>query len=389
MTPVDKQAAFSIFPSIFRLLFLIILPCCLVLSGCISHGLPEPVSGFVLSDSRLNKVVTPDTVALLRSPEQESGKSQTLGNQYLLGFIPLTSTYFEHGKQQLVEEALIDLMAKEGFRVAEVSKEDLEELAASTPLHSIFEANTHELSTNAWDLLFIRKLTVSAEINLTFYNPTFTSTLLPVLSERVEISESSFLPQAQGPRISSFVEAALKKNLEQQVQQIMKRPRLRNSSSNAGQKFLAVDMPQAEFDISEVNGKVIAESYGFTSWPGYSKGQLLRMIQRGLGQGVPENLQHATFAGNRGPYPTGSMKLLETNVQRLELDQKREQLSLVLNWTLTDQRGTGSLQGSCVTSTSLNPELDGSWVFALEQAASRISETLFNREQSSHTVCQQ
>jgi len=230
MTTLDKQAAFSDFLSIFRPLSQPLLPVLLLLSGCISHGLPEPVSGFVESDSRLNKVVVPETVALIRS------KTSTPE------FIPLTSTYFEHGKQQLVDEAVIDLLAKEGFRVAEVKKEDLAELATTTPLSAIIEVELLSLRANAWDLLVTRKLSVSADAVIRFYNPnvlkTFEATFEPVQSERIEIADYSFLTQAQGPRISSFIESFLKKNLDPQIQQIRKRPKLRNSNTDNDGKFM-------------------------------------------------------------------------------------------------------------------------------------------------------
>ena len=138
MTPKDKQAAFLIFLNKIKPLRLAIALIFPLMSSCISHGLPEPVSGYVLSDSRLTKVFIPDTVALLKNEASTQAlENSKLGSQYLFGFIPLTSTYFEHGKQQLIDEVVIDLLAKDGFRVAEVQKRDLTKLKSSIPLQGL------------------------------------------------------------------------------------------------------------------------------------------------------------------------------------------------------------------------------------------------------------
>jgi len=146
-------------------------------------------------------------------------------------------------------------------------------------------------------------------------------------------------------------------------------------------------MPSSEFDISEINGGILAASYGFRSWPDYSRGQLLRMIQRGLGNGIADEIKASTFAGNRGPYPAGGLKILKTEVRKLELDQKEDKLLLEINWELIDQNKNSTLDGSCLTNARLDSSLDGSWVFALEQAASNITNTMFTRKNSSETIC--
>jgi hypothetical protein len=389
MTPKDKQAAFLIFLNKIKLLRLAIALTFPLMSSCISHGLPEPVSGYVLSDSRLTKVFIPDTVALLKNEgSNQASKNRELGSQYLLGFIPLTSTYFEHGKQQLVDEVVIDLLAKDGFRVAEVQKKDLAKLKSSMPLQGIVEVKIDSLRANAWDLLLTRKLSVSAELVVNFYNQNSADTLRPSFSQKVEISEYSILPQAQGPRISTFIEKTLKNKLEPLLQQVRKRPKLRHQSVEESGKFLAVDMPRAEFDISEINGKIIADSYGFKTWPGYSQGQLLRMIQRGVHQGIPSDTKSASFAGSRGPYPNVDMKILKTNVNRLELNQRESKLSLELNWNLISSDRPTPLSGRCTSNSYLDENLDGGWVFALEKAAANISNTMFSHTSAPETVCE-
>ena len=96
------------------------LPCllCLLLtySGCLPMGLPEYVAHIPVKHSRIAGVGAPTALIIQDTFGSRLSNPETLGHQYIFGFIPATSLYAQHGLDAALTELLLDVLTQQGYQ---------------------------------------------------------------------------------------------------------------------------------------------------------------------------------------------------------------------------------------------------------------------------------
>ncbi len=390
----------TLFPAIF----------CLSLSSCFSYGLPEPLAGYAQTAKTLSGGVNPPTLAMITTktttgsdPEEvRSDSSSTthqrdfLGSQYFFGLVPLTSLYFEHGNQYLVEELALDKLSSAGNRVLSGQAESLARSIKNTSIEHVVKPTLVSLSANAWDLFLTRRISVRGEVQVEFFEPDLDGNL--VLRERTysKIDFVKYKSQAQGASLAALIHKAVAGAIDHCFELRNFRPnprafkRLRKISREQrlkDQDLIYVSQPQIPEELAEALTREITDSYGFPNWPAYSTSQLARTLQRGFVNGLTDvSLSPISVVGLQGNNVSGRNllnKTLKTKVKHIELNSENHTLAIEIDWDiLSSASSEASSTGSCNTKVRADRKRDGAWVFALEDSSATLAQEIFALENS-------
>jgi hypothetical protein len=209
-----KRSCFS------ELILAVAALCCM--SACLPYGLPEYISGMKssLNTGRNNKTAKDrfplaktgagTRRAVLVAGEEESARTQdSFGHQFLLGVIPFTSLYLEHGVDSLLHETAVDALETSGYLPYLVKEEDLYSAVQLLSPQLILRPTVSSLSLNAYDALFFRILSVSGGLSLYCYQLENNGLLSNNLCVRDEISKREIKAYAHGPALASVLEQGM------------------------------------------------------------------------------------------------------------------------------------------------------------------------------------
>ena len=404
------------------LVYLFIFSCSV--TGCFRMGLPEHFQG----GSEKSALLEPTfRVLVVVSPESEPETS--FGNQFVLGVVPLTRIYYQHGANSLLRELAIEILTQEGALVGETSPGNLRLAINTFRPQLIVKPKLVGLSSNAFDLLLARKVSVTGEVILDVLGKNLDSNHEPVVlrHNRSPLSFDEFRSAAQAPVLAYAVEqsldSALRPLIHAEIERMREFPRqytgaLDTSGTAPPSQPLLVIEPtqlsaQANQQVTSYFGQALSRSYGFDSVPAYSSGVVSRLLNLGIQSGssslgIPTLLVNSRFAlaknSGRGAPASGNaprswaVKSELTSINYGEKAGKADPRSVTVELLvqLTETANTSSQIGSsettevlkraaCKSTVPLDSQHDGALVVAVREAAGEISKSVL--EKSELAVC--
>ena len=185
---------FSVFLKIS--VFLSILP----LSSCI----PVATSPFVYpldSSSTLEQNCVPIVLVV-----DKSATESLLGFQFVLGVFPLTRLYSLEPTEVLVEKELTTYLRELGYCVYRTNAKHSKEVLVSHQARYVLRLSDVNLSATAYDLLFVRRLSVSGSMSLGVLR----DLQVEPVSLHLDFSQSEFAQSGFSYRLVALLQSALK-----------------------------------------------------------------------------------------------------------------------------------------------------------------------------------
>lgn len=319
--------------------------------------------------------------ALLLRAEQARVEPETLGYQFVLGFLPLTRLYLEHGINASVEEATLAVLQEQGYAPFIVGKKSFARAVSVIRPRLILSTNVSDVSLHAYDLIFLRVLSLDGTLTVS----RISSNGILANSYSLPIKEKRYRKHAHAPAMASILEANLRNGMrellaDKRVGRQSRRPAVVPTKTTT--PLVLLESPSSRFPMPLEIGKQIAESYGFREVPAFSQAAVLRMVQRGLATGLDESFIALSPPNPEQIFRTGEPYwVLATALERLVLHSSRSGEGPGLELTLRldiRERGAQLLGASCRTYQPLLAERDGYWVVTIEQAASDIVAAFMN-----------
>lgn len=220
---------------------------------------------------------------LLFSVTDGSAAGSILGCQYLLGFIPFTRLYLQHGAAHLVEESVADYALSAGL--TGVIARGASAAAASRLLSPRIEALAaiDGPSVNAYDLFFFRYLKVSGGLKLRFRRADG-----EISESSAEIDQSEFRAFGHAPALARLLERGVDQAAAKVIQSAdsplgRSRPALELQGS---EQLILILPPRIETRAAAVLGPLLSASYGFSGSVPLNAAQIGRVIQSGIASGA-------------------------------------------------------------------------------------------------------
>jgi len=266
-----------------------------LMSGCFRVGLPEyfcevgsgapAASAFTPFRARLKSSLERSSplAAVVTADQQEDERTSSLGHQYLLGILPFTRVFAQHGVSSFAEEVAGRILTERGYRVVYVPRKTLARTLFEMPL-SLIVAPRPEVRVNAFDLFVVRMAAISGEVACDFYSP---SSLGLMRTGKGEVEESEYRKQAQAPVLADLLERSLRSGIEKCLRQApsLREARLEKTVSDAGPEVPAtiwILAPEFSRPPAPTVGQRVAGSYGYDSVSPFSYATLLRLMQKGV-----------------------------------------------------------------------------------------------------------
>lgn len=338
-------------------------------------GMPE----YVAPAAPLSAAQAP--VALLLRSAEPPVSPEILGYQFILGFIPMTRLYFEHGLNASVEEATLAVMQEQGYATFVVESGSFSRAVSAVRPRIILSTGVSDLSLHAYDAFFFRVLSLNGTLTV----ERLASSGAAVGKYFVPLKEKRFRLQAHALALASVFESSLFAGMREllsthRVSRKSRKPV--GSLPVSGKPLVFVESPSSQFEMPGQLGQQIADSYGFQGVPAYSQAEVLRMVQRGLVSGLdgslvalaPRNLEQ--IVQTQDPH-----WILSTDLERLVLHHSNKGegpgLELGLRFQLRE-RGREVLGATCHTYQPLLGDRDGYWVFTIERATAETIAAFMN-----------
>lgn len=360
-------------------------------SGCFSMGLVEnyaPLVSAAARQERLPAAAAPSREStrsriLLIAPPAETAEHETLGHQYILGILPVTSLYVEQGSRDFAREAILEQLQLEGHDVLTAPPESAAlALELFRPNH-IIEPEINHLSASAYDVFLLRIASASADVRYSLLRPDSSGAItvsasLPIAENRRLIKKT-----ARAPLLSALLDDVVR----QTVTELLQNPvfaaaaRRKRSIAAASDELLPVIAPprlRSGLDL-EMLRSTLAASYGFETVPAFSREEVLRIVQRGLAQGIESALGKspaaalqppASFANNTVRWWNIDAEITEAQI--VQTGRPRLLLNAMISVTeFSPAAPAGELlwRRRCRVSAPRRDELDGYWVHSLQDAA--------------------
>ena len=391
--------------------------------GCFPMGLPEYVAGLNTEVSNpITKTgsISQTTQSRIRSllgsnklggkpvllvlpgsgPARDSSvpgyDRQILGYQFVLGVVPMTRLYYEHGTDSLLAEAAIDAFVDAGYQPLIVYKDHATELPSLLRKIPAFELNLERISVYAYDALFFRILSVDGILNFSSAVESSNGDADAIPSKSVYIDDYQTNRHGHGPTLAYFLEKNLREAFSRGIREgvpailgAWRQNRLRMPGADARvQPIVFLSLPRFQRRIDARIPQLLIDSYGYTALPPYSGSGVLRIIQRGLASGVLEYTNSLVVGptGNSRGNKFGALGRpvweLRAGIEDLRLlDQDDAQyLSMRFKMTLWDNSSGSSAplwRKTCRVEQKYADGVDGYWVVALERAAQRAAQAFF------------
>lgn len=320
----------------------------LLLTGCFSGGLPEYFASEKKSEL-FPSGVKPQAMVL---SAEDGSEQETLGHQYVFGIFPVTQLFITHGPQVFLEEQLADVLADLNYDVLRVKGGDLETVAA-LPADLKMAARFSELSLNAYDLIFQRRLAVQAKLEFACADGQ---------KFRRYIDQSDLKSTAHVDEMAAYLRHVLRDELSAAVHECEK-----NSVRTPQAPAKSIKAVRIEFPSGDISPSVLTafqNSYGRNNRKTFSAADLKRITQRGAERALADHYPLVLSAG-----PGSRNEKFQTDHLSLTLDhlQVDDSLQLTLIYKLLAQKLT------CVVNEPLDKDRDGYLVWALESAAEKAT----------------
>ncbi|MCB0346823.1 MAG: hypothetical protein KDD66_17025, partial [Bdellovibrionales bacterium] len=196
-----------------------LLLCCLAvtcLSGCFKMGLVENYAPLI-SAHQLEGRGRPSTeepsgersrILVLR-PTHSAAKHQSLGHQYVLGFIPATRLYLEQGAEDFVFETVLEQLQLEGHDVLTAGPEAVAAMVQIFEPHHIVGIDINSLSATAYDGFLVRIASADASITYTTYHLSHSGKLAASASSSFDRKRKLTKQSARAPILSELLKDAV------------------------------------------------------------------------------------------------------------------------------------------------------------------------------------
>lgn len=168
------------------------------------ESLPEPALG-----ASRRSYFMPPKAYLIVNPEVQPPAN--LGQQYMLVFFPLTELQLPEGLLQRGQFLARSSLRELGFAVEEIQADQVLRLDSRAACLPVIRLKLLAANVNAFDFLFFRLLSVSADLDLEFYSSTGGG-----LSsrQRLYVADRQFKLMAHRPVLSAMFEETVKRELK-------------------------------------------------------------------------------------------------------------------------------------------------------------------------------
>ena len=318
---------------------------------------------------------------------------RTLGTQFLLGVIPFTRLYLEHGAESQLLETVIEAAQANSCMPLIVQESSLHAARALFDSTIVVRPRVQNLSINAYDLIFSRLMSVSAEITLGCCSDhgNGENGLPPWCGEKVSAQKK--ITYALGPQLAAFLRESLAGAADRVLKQAINHAASGTepeaacmSGAGSSKPVVVVELPSFAEPLPPALGAVIAGSYGFRKFPAYGQESVRRIIQRGLERGLANHRLAAIFlVSPEIEYPASARVMrLASRVDLFLVPGKIEQggLQLAIEFSLighSEEQGSVVRRGRYQIEEKAGMHEDGYWVKALEKAAAQLVDS-FVRE---------
>lgn len=352
-----------------------ILVTLLVSVGCIRTGLPETFSEGVVTSNGM----VPRPWVVVAEESDEVGA--TLGHQYVLGIIPVTSLFYPYGEQALATEVTLRGLSQQGY-VPIVAK-DASVVSISSVLHpaGISRTTLEDSSLNVYDAFFFRWLSAATALKVEALTVDRQRTSVSRTIPRA-VHEHEFRKFGPAPLLSILFERGIQQAVAESIPAIRRRKYPRVST---GQMPTFVMMPELRLPQPAVRKllDLVANAYGYSV--SFTAGQLSRILQRGFVQGIRSDNVAATMLTQsvsmlallRAPALLLNASILEVTpmVPTGWADEGR--VRVLASVKLQRAMPRGSVQtlfsADCTTEVPWDIDAEAGFVRSLEQATKQIS----------------
>lgn len=340
-----------------------------------------------------------------------------IGSQYLFAIFPLTRLYLQHSIDSAITEILIDQVLRKGMQayITTTSGEQAA-IAALSPNH-IISTNIKNISLNAYDLLFVRLLSVSGEI---ITNTTPNLTLRNSEGFSTQIEASTWKKSAYAPSLAYLLQTSLEQSLNTSLKDILNTYPTHKTNSVQSINELDIDtlgqthsrqpstiiIPpiKLQYAMNPEIQNTLTSSYGFSNIEPLSQGNVRRLIQRGIEFGIRKHHKSVIAAVGDELSPSESLPTacqitsnqalwcLEPTIDELlaeKINLHTQGIQLTMSFVLyevSQQRTQIIMKQRCTTKLPLIKDVDGYWIVTLENAASIASEFFFARTLDARTL---
>jgi len=314
----------------------------------------------------------------------------SLGYQYLLGFIPFTRLYFEHGLSNFLTEVSLQSFIAQGFQTFTTNRKNLDHVLAQICPFTSARINVDTFNVNAYDLFLTRKLAVSSDATLQAW---VRSGAGGVIEKRypIEIESSSFKKYALAPSLAYAAESAVVDKIDEMLssekiaRELKGAAVCRRDNSRKAVRLNFISLPTLELGVEGLADKFYA-SYGFKSLS-ISPSSLQRSAQRGiesyfLSRGLP-------FLSSQALYPNISLEKynqLDAHLENVEIVDKNISLNISIVFSDKERQGV-LLKKSCEVNRELDYSRDGYLFLALENAFKSVMFSAFTQKTAEGIEC--
>ena len=314
------------------------------------------------------------------APRAPSART-SLGHQFLFGLFPVTYLFLQHDSSSLVGELLLDSLQERGFTPLVVSPEDLDQARKAFAPDLILTPKLSSLSVNAYDAFFFRVISIQGALELSLKDRGDSPE-----QQRRDVSLREYRSHAHAPLLSTLLERALREALRSIVHALPQKHATRALSSvvvtPSGPGPLLLEEPRFAEPPPVGIGMELAAAYGFDFTPPFTFSSVLRLIQRGIEDGVAQQgLASVSLRGEWSPAAArdGDWWRLQAQIATIELQARESEtgaaaIRLRAHFSLKTRAGVLLSQAECERIEPLAEHVDGALVVTLEHAAAVLSQ---------------
>lgn len=325
-------------------------------------------------------LLVPDPAAVpIGTPEE----IRSLGHQYVLGIIPLTYLYFQHGADTFVLELLLETARDMGLSVTVGARSEADRIRKHHPGAPVIELLPISASVTAYDVVFFRIVSMGIEGGIVLPGG---GGAIPLAAQTTE-----YLASAHAPRLALMFERLARSLLIEQLRRLPLSSRRSHGADPPPSdipRLLRIADPSFKKGAFDEQGGMIAAGYGFASVTPFGAGAVRRLVQRGFHAGatagslLPVSVRQGEESLRASECPEGSV-LLGSEIERLTLDDERLGLEILLR---AERCRTGLYvpltRARCEVSLPLNTRVDGAAAVTVETAARLLAERFLRGRES-------
>lgn len=187
-------------------------------------------------------------VLILDNTEQD----KFLGFQFVLGIIPLTRLYSLEPVGVLVEKELASTLRQSGFCVLNTSRKFAKQVQKASRARVVIELSAVESSAVAFDLLLIRRLSVSGSFLMRIYHSLDEAPVEQIIS----ISKGEFSRKGFSVQLVTLLRDAIQEEIEEQVMPLVRHRKLRKKKCTLPFQGLYLAPPKLSNQVVEMYPKL-------------------------------------------------------------------------------------------------------------------------------------